>query len=157
MNDCKGTIKVIHPHIRGFVNQTEEWLRLQAIQGFRLEKYHGWSFTFRRCQPYPAQYFMFSAFNSSKEIHFDYYTAKRKYAKKNSILNHVSYEIFELDSEKIDDDFVKYKQTRNNFYKRQYTGEFLFSIVAVVLLACIRPPHLCGISCLYRSCYLSIL
>ena len=145
MNDRKETVKVIHPHIRGFVNQTERWLEHQALHGFRLEEYHGWVFTFRRCQPYHALYFMYSAFNSSKEIRFDYHMAKIRYAKKNSVLNQTAYEIFELDSKKIDDDFAKYKHIRNNFYKRHYLGLLLFSVVAIViLLLCLRNPFVWG-------------
>lgn len=145
MIDREKTVKIIHPHIRGFVNQTERWLEHQALNGFRLEKHQGWVFTFRRCQPYHALYFMYSAFNSSKEIRFDYHMAKIRYAKKNSVLNHTAYEIFELDSKKIDDDFAKYKHIRNNFYKRHYLGLLLFSVVAIViLLLCLRNPFVWG-------------
>ena len=137
MTNRNGMVRIVHPHIRGFVNQTETWLARKSAQGLRLETNKGWTFSFRRCRPYQARYFMYSAFNSSREIHFDYHMAKIKYAKADSPLNHSSDEIFEMDPLKVDEEFISYKRHRNHFYKRHYVMLLLISIALIILPLCI--------------------
>lgn len=122
------------PNIPSLVNLTERWLRKKALDGWRLEHAYRWKFTFRKCHPYETIYFMYSSLDKSNGISNSYYRAKSKYSRKNSILNKTNFRIFEVDTNKIDSDFLYYIMIRNQYYLKHYFTLFVISLLSTTVM-----------------------
>ena len=120
------------------VIDTENWLKAQAKSGWRLTKKSGDYFTFRKCTPYEAEFFMYSGFNAHEAISFDYHMARKLYHKSSSEINKTSLEIFEADTTKLDEKYWDYKDLRNAYYKRHYKSMSIFFglITSLAAIAC---------------------
>lgn len=133
MINVKDTLAVDHPCPKTKFVSTEKWLKDMAKSGWKLTQKNGSSFYFRKCNPYDTDYFIYEAFNANKGIYFDYYMAKKLYAKANAEINIRSFEIFEADINKIDDKYYEYKALRNTYYKEHYASmSLLFGTMFVL-------------------------
>lgn len=123
----------IHPYIPAMVQQVEKWLEKMSQDGWKLEDKKGWIFYFIKCKKHNKKYFMYSGFDSSIGWSYDYYRAKEKYSNSQSALFKQTYQIFEIDPKKIDDDYIQYRMSRNKFYKKHYIKLAFFCITFILL------------------------
>lgn len=122
----------IFPNIPALVNLIESWLQIKALQGWRLEHSFGWRFTFRQCKPYKTRYFIYSRRDKSSGFSHLYYSAEKRYSRKNSQLK--SFRIFEVDVNKIDSDFNFYVIARNRDYFKFYLSMFVIYLFGTIVL-----------------------
>ena len=102
------------------VNELELWLKKKSEEGLRLQGHSFFSFRFEACTPREREYFVYSDFDRSKGISFDYHMAKQRFKCPKSHLNKSSNTIFEADIGKIDAEYYRVKQLRNMHYLRHY-------------------------------------
>ena len=122
-------ISVFYPYVPALINSVERWLTQKAFNGWRLEAVHGWKFVFRKCTPYTTRFFSYSGFGTSMGISYDYLASKQRYSNSKSTINKSVSIIYEVDVEKIDNDFNSFVLLRNKYYLKHYIGLLLFSII----------------------------
>ena len=126
-------ICLIYPYTPAMINHVEKWLSKKASEGLRLEEVHGWKFTFRKCKPYITRYFSYSGFGTSMGISSEYLQSKHRYALRRSSLNKSSFEIYEVDINRIDTDYGYSVLLRNKYYLRHYLGLLVFALVCTAI------------------------
>ena len=124
---------VFHPNLRFLVNINEKWLSQMAKSGCLLVDFRGWFFEFERVKSCDKKYFMYSTFDASKGMSFDYHLAKQKYSKSSSRLNKKIFCVFEVDFKKLDEQFLQYVKQRNAYYINFYIKLFVFSMILSLL------------------------
>lgn len=126
---------IIHPYTAAMVSRVEVWLCDMALKGWMLEKKNGWKFTFVQSSPRKREYFMYSPVDLSKGFSFDYYMAEKRYKsnKRKQIIG--SHSIFEVDSDKIDEQYSQYKSARTNYYKKHYLKLFFATFLCIAVLS----------------------
>lgn len=124
---------VFHPYIPAMVNQVEKWLTEMSCDGWQLVHKDRWKFYFIKSKKQERQYFIYSGFDASRGISYEYYSAKELYAKSGIEINKQSYDIFEVDPSKIDSKFYGYRMMRNKYYKNHYIKLAVFSSVFLLL------------------------
>ncbi len=72
---------------------------------------------------------MYSGFGASFGWSYDYYRAMEKYSNRQSALFKRTYQIFEIDPQKIDDDYIQYHVSRNKFYRKHYIQLAFFALL----------------------------
>ena len=128
-----------------------------AKSGWLLVGLNGWLFEFEGVKSCDKKFFIYSGFDASRGISFDYYLAKEKYSKKSSRLNKKSSWVFEVDSLKIDEQFFQYLNLRNSYYMNFYIKLLLFNLilsgVCVPLFSCMNYWYICFMIPLLISVY----
>ena len=124
---------VFRPNFHFLVNINENWLHQMAEKGWLLVGLKGWLFEFECIKPANKKFFIYSGFDASKGISFDYHSAKVKYAKSSSILNKKDLCVFEVDLKKEDEEFLYYLRSRNRYYMRFYVKQFIFSLFLTLI------------------------
>ena len=124
---------VFHPNFHFLVNINENWLSQMAKSGWVLVDFSGWFFEFEGSKSCDKQFFMYSTFDASKGISFDFHLAKQKYSKRSSRLNKKIFCVFEVDFKKLDEQFLQYVKQRNTYYINFYTKLFVFNIFLCLL------------------------
>lgn len=130
-------ITVIRPRLPAMVNYSERWLRQKASAGWKLIHNDRCRFVFRRCEPYDGHFLMYSGFDKSKGLSYDYYRIRENYKKSKSEINKQQSDIFEADAAKIDSDYWGFIRTRNKYYLRHYEKLCLFSGLNSVIALCV--------------------
>lgn len=130
-------ITVIRPCLPAMVNFTERWLRQKAFDGWKLIHNNRCRFVFRRCKPYDGHFLMYSGFDKSKGLSYDYYRIRENYKKSKSEINNQQSYIFEADAAKIDSDYWGFIRTRNKFYLSHYKKLCLFSGLISIIVLCV--------------------
>ena len=129
--------KIVRPHIPAMVNRTERWLQEQASNGWRLTRYNHWIFVFQKCKPYDTHYLMYSSFDKSKGLSYDYLRIKQKYKKAKSQINQAPVAVFEADNAKVDSDYYRFIGIRNKFYITHYIRLSWVSSICAGIALCI--------------------
>lgn len=129
-NHC---VVLFHPHIKAMVNQVENWLTEVSRDGWKLVDKKGWLFYFDKSKENEIQYFIYSGFDSSPGIAYDFLRAKDRYSKSKSKLFELTYDVFEVDQNKIDEEYNKYRMLRNRFYRSHYIKLAVFCLVFIVI------------------------
>lgn len=132
--DGKENRKVFfHPYIPATVNQVERWLTEVAYDGWKLIDKKGWMFYFIKSKKKERQFFMYSGFDLTPGIAYDYLRAKDIYAKSKSKskIYQRTFDIFEVDTERIDDGFYQYRRLRNQYYRKHYCKFAVFCTVFI--------------------------
>lgn len=124
---------VLHPYTPAMVNHVERWLTKMSCDGWKLVHKNGWKFYFLRSQKRPRQYFMYSGFDASQGISYEYHRAKDIYAESKAEINKRTDGIFEVSSCKIDSKFYYYRMIRNKYYRNHYVKLAIFSLIFIVL------------------------
>lgn len=124
---------VFHPYVPAMVNQVENWLTAMSIDGWKLVDNKGWHFYFLKSREEERKYFIYSGFDSTQGITYDFYRAMDMYSKSKSKLFKRTYSIFEVDPNKIDDDFLIYRMLRNKFYRKHYIKMTFFCLLFITL------------------------
>jgi len=130
-------LKVIekwHPYFPYDIVGLEVWLSKMARSGLKLQSVKGWKFTFIPALPKKRIYFYYSIFGREKGISHDYYRAKKLYALKESVLNKNNFNLFEVDSLKIDEKYNQYIKSRNRYYKIHYCKSLIFWMVMLLFI-----------------------
>ena len=120
-----------------YVNELELWLKEKSRDGYRLVNSWFCWYMFEMSLCTEREYFVYSPFDGSKGISFDYHIAKARYRNKASALNANNQSIFEVDFKKIDSDYHLFKQLRNKYYFRHYCAlsslYFFFSTIFFIV------------------------
>lgn len=117
------------------INSIETWLTEMSLNGWALEEQKGWKFIFIRSAPKQREYFMYSALDAGKGFWFDYYMAKKQYELKKSKLLKSTDSIFEVDFNKKNEQYVRYRDMRNKYYKRHYLQLLILTGVFMAILS----------------------
>lgn len=139
---------ILHPYTPAMIVLLERWLAKMAAKGWRLINVKGFRFTFQRYQPYPAEFFGYFPFDTSKGVSATYWMSKTRYARKGAPLNKASLPIYEVDPQKRDADFSSYVYLRDKYYLKHYLLLGLFSLFWIVLLTVLY-KSLTAISCIW--------
>lgn len=131
----KNVIKILHPYIPAMVNRTERWLKQKSNEGWRPIEFNRIFVTFRKCSPYNGEFLIYSGFDASKGLSFDYNTTKTKYQKATSKINKLIRTVFEADPTKLDSEYFRFKKMRNAYYLKHYALLSVFSFFAVTGLS----------------------
>lgn len=134
---------MLHPYTPAMVNYVEKWLTKMSLDGWKLVDKKGWQFCFVRSRKEARHYFIYSGFDASKGISYDFYRAKDIYAKSKADINKRLYDvtqinkrvydIFEVAPCKIDRQFYDYRIMRNRYYRNHYVKLAIFSFVFIAL------------------------
>ena len=125
---------IIIPNLRFLVNTIEKRMKREASLGWRLIKQERWSFTFIKCKPFDADYFMFN--NPSRRVDRggDYHNIQYIYGLSNSksLLNKSNCDLIEIDINTINDMYYVSKKSGNRYYLKHYVISFVTFLVFLV-------------------------
>ena len=124
------TIRKYHFFTPATVIRVEKWLSMMSEKGWRLTSQKGFKFTFISCAPVHREYFIYTGFDSSRGISFDYFMAREKYAIRGNSIK--SNSIFEVNTHLKDEVFEQYVALRNSYYRRHYIGLLLICLLGTV-------------------------
>ena len=122
-----------HPYFPFGIIRLEKWLSKMALSGLKLQSVNGWNFIFISSEPKERKYFCYSGFAKEKGISYDYFRAKELYSVRKSPLNKSTYDVFEVDLQRIDEKYDRYVEQRNRYYKNHYGKLLCFWIFMFVL------------------------
>lgn len=114
------------------INDFELWLQNKAINGWVLTKKKGWLLEFEEGEKKPREYFVYLLADKNDLFLYDFYRVTQKYKKKKSKLRNISV-ILEVDEKKIDDDYLRYIYSRNQYYMKQSIKFMIFSMLLFIL------------------------
>ena len=113
----------------------EEWLRQQAQKGFRLVSYKRGRFAFVEAKPNERDYFVYVSPAGMKNDAFlgEFYYMKRLYGDRKWKLHSPSCYITELRTDRMDDNFICVRFSRNTHYQKHYTRMLIAFLGATLL------------------------
>ena len=123
--------KVFRFYTPATVNRVERWLTEMSQNGWSLVDVNGWYFVFLPIEPREKYFFMYIQPDASKGFSRDYHEVERKYRKKKSVLK--SLLVVEIDPQKIDADYCRFKVSRNKSYLHRYLRMTILSLVFLVV------------------------